>query len=135
MQSQNEQCKWHEDSHDQWSTTYTSGSDTVKDIQLSRSVVSALQYLTITRPEISFCVNQVCQYLKDPQEEHWQVAKRILRCLKNTIQYGLHLTCSSTLNLVGFCDADWASSLDDRRSTSGYCVYLENNLVSWCSKK
>ena len=55
--------------------------------------------------------------------------------MKITIQYGLHLTCSSTLNLVGFCDVDWASSLDDKRSTSDYCVYLGNNLVSWCSKK
>ncbi|KAL6315423.1 hypothetical protein AAG906_000537 [Vitis piasezkii] len=113
----------------------TSGSGTVKDIQLYRSVVGALQYVTITRPEISFCVNRVCQYLKDPQEEHWQAVKRILRYLKNTIQYGLHLTCSSTLNLVGFCDADWASSPNDRISTSSYCVYLGNNLVSWCSMK
>ena len=45
------------------------------------------------------------------------------------------MTYSSTLNLVGFCDADWASSSDDRRSTSGYCVYLGNGLVSWCLKK
>ena len=112
-----------------------SGSGTVQDIQLYKSVVCALQYVTITRPEISFCVNRVCQYLKDPQEEHWQAVKRILRYLKNTIQYGLHLTYSSTLNLVGFCDADWASSPYDRRSTFGYCVYLGNNLVSWCSKK
>ena len=107
----------------------------MKDVQLYRSVLGALQYVTITRPKISFYINRVYQYLKDPQEEHWQALKRILRYLKNTIQYGLHLTCSSTLNLVGFCDADWASSPDYRRSTSGYCVYLGNNLVSWCSKK
>ena len=107
----------------------------MKDVQLYRSVLGALQYVTITRPKISFYINRVYQYLKDPQEEHWQALKRILRYLKNTIQYGLHLTCSSTLNLVGFCDVDWASSPNDRRFTSGYCVYLGNNLVSWCSKK
>ena len=111
-----------------------SGSGTVKDVQLYRSVVGALQYVTITRP-IFFCFNRVCQYMKDPQEEHWQAVKKILRYLQNTIQYELHLTCSSTLNLVGFCDANWASSLDDRRSTFGSYVYLGNNLVSQCSNK
>lgn len=86
-----------------------SRSGTMKDVQFYRSVVGALQYVTITRPEISLCVNRVCQYMKDPQEEHWQAVKRILRCLRGTIQFGLHMTKSASLDLVGLCDANWAS--------------------------
>lgn len=110
-------------------------SNPVKDAQFYRSIVGALQYVTITRPEISFCVNRVCQFMQNPQESHWLAVKRILRYLHGTLHFGLHLTRSSSLDLVGYCDADWASSPDDKRSTSGYCVFLGNNLVSWFSKK
>lgn len=72
------------------------------------------------------------QYLLD---EHWKTVKRVLRYLAGTIDYGLHLTKSFALNLVSFSDSDWASDLDDRRSTSSFCVYLGTNLISWCSKK
>ena len=51
------------------------------------------------------------------------------------MQHGLHLKKSSSLDLVGFCDADWASDLDDRRSTSGHCAFLGANLISWQSNK
>ena len=61
--------------------------------------------------------------------------KRILRYLAGTLSFGLHLRHSSCLNLVSFCDADWATDPDDRRSTSEYCVFLGANLVSWSSKK
>lgn len=73
--------------------------------------------------------------MKDPQEEHWQAVKRILRYLRGTIQFGLHMTKSASLDLVGLCDANWASSPDDGRSTTGYYVYLGDDLISWCSKK
>ena len=65
------------------------------------------------------------------------MVKRIMRYLVGTFDYGLHLRKADSQGLcfVGFCDIDWASNLDDRRSTSGYCVYLGPNLVSWCSKK
>ena len=79
--------------------------------------------------------------MHNPLEAHWKTVKRIMRYLAGTLDYGLHLRKSALqdfnqdLNVVGFCDADWASDLDDRRSTSGYCVYLGSNLVSWSSKK
>ncbi|KAI5445827.1 hypothetical protein KIW84_013894 [Lathyrus oleraceus] len=85
------------------------------------SVVGALQYATLTRPEISFSVNKVCQFLSNPLEEHWRAVKRILRYLCGTLQHGLLLQPAQTqqpLSLLGFCDADWASDPDDRRSTS-----------------
>lgn len=112
------------------------GSDSVKDVQLYRSIVGALQYATITRPEIAYGVNRVCQFMQAPLESHWQVVKRILRYLSGTFDYGIYLKKdSATLPLIGFSDADWASYPDDRHSTSGFCVFLGSNLVSWHSKK
>ena len=114
------------------------GSSEVDDPTQFRSVVGALQYATLTRPEISFSVNKVCQFLSNPLEEHWKAVKRILRYLSGTKHHGLLIQPASLqqpLQLLGFCDADWASDPDDRRSTSGACVFLGPNLISWWSKK
>lgn len=114
------------------------GSPAVSDPTQFRSVVGALQYATLTRPEISFSVNKVCQFLSNPLEEHWKAVKRILRYLSGTLHHGLLIQPASPhqpLSLLGFCDADWASDPDDRRSTSGACVFLGPNLISWWSKK
>ena len=73
--------------------------------------------------------------MHNPLEAHWKAVKRILRYLGGTLTYDLHLTRSPHLNITAYCDADWASDPDDRKSTSGYCVFLGANLVSWCSKK
>lgn len=114
------------------------GSDTLPDPHLYRSVVGALQYATLTRPEIAYSVNKVCQFMANPLESHWKAVKRILRYLKGTLDFGLHLTPTSVtdkFSLFAFSDADWGSDSDDRRSTSGFCIYFGNNLVSWSSKK
>lgn len=73
--------------------------------------------------------------MQAPLESHWKVVKRILRYLKGTLHHGLHLRKSPTLDLVAFCDVDWASDPDDQRSTLGFCVYFGSNLVTWQSKK
>src|ERR1044072_5154445 len=93
---------------------------------------------TITRPEISYCVNKVCQFMAQPQEEHWKAVKRILIYLKGTITHGLHIkpfSLTQPLSLVAYCDVDWASDPDDRKSTLGSCIFLGGNLISWWSKK
>ncbi|KAA0052371.1 putative mitochondrial protein [Cucumis melo var. makuwa] len=105
------------------------------DVHLLRSVVGALQYATLTHPEISYSVNKACQFMHTPKHTHWQLVKRILRYLKGVLYHGLWLSKSDNTSLVGFADADWASDPDDRKSTSGLCVYFGNNLVSWGSKK
>jgi histone deacetylase 1/2 len=100
-----------------------------------RSMVGALQYLTLTRPDISFAVNKVCQYLHAPTTVHWTAAKRILRYVKHTLTVGLTFSKSPSMLVSAFSDADWAGSLDDRRSTGGFAVFFGPNLISWSAKK
>jgi hypothetical protein len=99
-----------------------------------RSVVGALQYCTLTRPDIAFSVNQLCQHMHNPTAVHWSAVKRVLRFFKNTVDHGLFYS-KTTLQLNAFCDSDWAGCPDDRRSTSGFVVFLGDCLVSWSAKK
>jgi len=98
-------------------------------------LVGRLIYLCHTRPDISYAVSVVSRYMHDPRTGHMEVVYRILRYLKGTPGRGLWFKKNGHLDLEGYCDADWASSKDDRRSTSGYCVFVGGNLVSWRSKK
>ena len=100
-----------------------------------RSVVGVLQYLTLTRPDISFSVNKVCQFLYAPTTVHWDAVKRILRYIKHTTKLGLKIGKTTSLMVSGFSDADWAGSLDDRRSIGGFAIFLGSNLVSWNARK
>lgn len=95
-----------------------------------RSLAGALQYLTFTRPDISYIVQQVCIHMHDPKDDHMRALKRIIRYLQGTLQFGLHIYKSSISSLVSCTDADWGGCPDTRRSTSGYCVYLVDNLIS-----
>jgi len=97
------------------------GSNHVPDPTFFRSIVGGLQYATITRPEISYSVNKVCQFLSAPIEDHWKTVKRILTYLQGTLHHVLLIKAAplhEPFTLTGFCDADWASDPDDRRSTS-----------------
>ncbi|GAV77752.1 hypothetical protein CFOL_v3_21222, partial [Cephalotus follicularis] len=91
--------------------------------------------LTVTRPNIAFAVSVVSQFLSSPRSSHWDAIIRILRYLKGSPGRGL-LYCEHGHHQVeGFSDADWAGSPSDRRPTTGYCVFVGGNLVSWKSKK
>ncbi|GJV48766.1 ribonuclease H-like domain-containing protein [Tanacetum coccineum] len=109
--------------------------DPVSDPTLYRRLAGALQYLTFTRPDISYAVQQVCLFMHDPREPHFSALKRILRYVRGTLTSGLQLYSSTTSSLVAYSDADWAGCPTTRRSTSGYCVFLGNNLLSWSSKR
>ncbi|GJZ74889.1 ribonuclease H-like domain-containing protein [Tanacetum coccineum] len=107
----------------------------VQDPTLYRSLAGGLQYLTFTRPDLSYAVQQVCLYMHDPREPHFAALKRILRYVQGTLELGLQLYASATTSLVGYTDADWAGCPSTRRSTSGYCVFLGDNLLSWSAKR
>lgn len=107
----------------------------VADATLYRSLAGALQYLTFTRPDIAYAVQQVCLFMHDPRAVHFNALKRILRYLKGTADLGLSIAHSTYFSITAYSDADWGSCPDTRRSTSGYCVFLGSLLVSWSSKR
>ncbi|GJV30479.1 ribonuclease H-like domain-containing protein [Tanacetum coccineum] len=109
--------------------------DPVSDSTLYRSLAGALQYLTFTRPDISYAVQQVCLYMHDPREPQLATLKRILRYVRGTLDHGLQLHVSTTTQLTAYTDADWAGCPVTRRSTSGHCVFLGDNLLSWSAKR
>ncbi|GJU55213.1 ribonuclease H-like domain-containing protein [Tanacetum coccineum] len=73
--------------------------------------------------------------MHDPREPHFAALKRILRYVRGTMDFGLHLYFSATTLLVVYIDADWADCPSTRMSTLGYCVFLRDNLLSWSTKR
>ena len=102
---------------------------------LYRRLVDSLIYLIVTRPDISYVIHQVSQYLSASRLTHYAVVLRILQYLKGTLFHGLFYSAQSPLVLLAFFDIDWAENPIDRRSTTGYCFLLGSSLISWRSKK
>lgn len=98
-------------------------------------LVGRLIYLSHTRPGIAYAVSIVSRYMHDPRSGHLNAVNRILRYLKGCPGKGILFSDHGHLGIEGYTDADWAGCLDDRRSTSGYCMFVGGNLVSWRSKK
>ena len=95
-----------------------------------RQLVEKLNYVTITRPDISFLVSVVSQFLQSPCDNSWDVVICILHYIKGTPGQGVLYENGSYTQIVGYCDVGWAGSLTDRRSTSRYCVFIGGNLMS-----
>nr|GEX82870.1 ribonuclease H-like domain-containing protein [Tanacetum cinerariifolium] len=85
--------------------------------------------------DIPYAVQQICLYMHDPREPHLAALKSILRYIRGTLDFRFHLYSSTTISLVGYTNADWAGYPSTRQSTSGYCVFLGDNLLSWSSKR
>jgi len=102
----------------------------VADPTAFRSLAGALQYLTFTRPDISYAVQQIYLHMHDPREPQLTALKQTLRYLCGTLDFGLLLRWSASADLVVYTDADWAGCPDTRRSTSGYAIFLGDNLIS-----
>ncbi|KAE8662552.1 hypothetical protein F3Y22_tig00113302pilonHSYRG00055 [Hibiscus syriacus] len=107
----------------------------LEDATMYRQLVGSLIYLTLTRPDISYAVGVMSRYMQNPKKPHLEAVRRILRYVKNTIDYGLLYKKGEDCKLVGYCDADYAGDHDTRRSTTGYVFKLGSGTISWCSKR
>ena len=107
----------------------------IDDATTYRSIAGTLQYLTITRPDIAYAMQQVCLHMHAPRDMHQMMMKHILRYVKGTTSLGIQLRAAPSPTITAYSDADWAGCPDTRRSTSGFCVFLGNSLISWSSKR
>lgn len=105
------------------------------DSSFYRSIIGNLLYLIVSKPDIAFAVGACACYQADPWTSHLHRAKRILKYITGTLNYGLCYTFDTTAILVGYCDTNWEGCSDYRKSTSGGCFFPGNNLATWLSKK
>ncbi|XP_016566725.1 uncharacterized mitochondrial protein AtMg00810-like [Capsicum annuum] len=102
----------------------------LKDVTSYQKLVGRLLYLTTTRPDISFIVQTLSQFMQMPKTSHWEVALRQVRYIKRCPGQGLLLSSDSSIKLQAFCDADWTSCPNTRRSVTGYVIKLGNSIIS-----
>ncbi|KAK6151368.1 hypothetical protein DH2020_014003 [Rehmannia glutinosa] len=100
-----------------------------------RRLIGHLLYLNFTRPDITFAVQQLSQFVNSPRKSHWDAAVHVVRYLKDTPSNGHFFPAHSHDSITTYSDVDWGSCLDTRRSITGYCIFLGNALISWKTKK
>ena len=105
------------------------------DKNMYQRLVGRLIYLAHTQLDITYLVSVISQFMHDPREPHLKAAYRVLHYLKGNLGKGILFKKNDTLALEAYTDADYIGSIVDRRSTTGYCTFLEGNLVTWRSKK
>ena len=110
--------------------------DEAIDQERFQSAIGSLLYLSLgTRPDIAYAVSTIARFTVKPTKQHWSTLKRILRYLKGTINHGIVYRKNGMQDFIGYSDADWAGSLDDRRSTSGYLFQIGGGAITWKSRK
>ncbi|XP_047309735.1 uncharacterized mitochondrial protein AtMg00810-like [Impatiens glandulifera] len=117
------------------SSLFRHDGDTLPQPFLYCNIIGALQYLVHTQLELAFGFNRACHFMQSPTTTHWSAIKRILRYLRHTPHHGLLIRPLSSLDISAFSNSNWAGFPDDHRSTTGYCIFLGDNLISWNSKK
>ncbi|KAE8729671.1 hypothetical protein F3Y22_tig00003435pilonHSYRG00075 [Hibiscus syriacus] len=110
------------------------GAENVEET-VYQSLIGCLMYLTATRPNILYAVSVLARFSQAASEENFTTAKRLLRYVKGTIDYGVMFKHGQEFNFHEFSDSDWGGSLDDMKSTSGYCFMVGSGMFSWSSKK
>ncbi|XP_070033036.1 uncharacterized mitochondrial protein AtMg00810-like [Nicotiana tomentosiformis] len=95
-----------------------------------RGLIGKLNFLTHTRPDLCFAMQYLSQFLKAPRVPHMAVALHVLRYLKGTPDLGILLNKSSDFSLYGYCDSDWATCPETRKSVTGFCVTFGSSLIS-----
>ncbi|XP_017984383.1 PREDICTED: uncharacterized mitochondrial protein AtMg00810-like [Theobroma cacao] len=100
-----------------------------------RSIIGSILYLAATRPDIMFSTSLLSRFMQSPSEIHFKAAKRVLRYIKGTVNYGIKYSRTDSSELQGYIDSDWAGSLDDSKSTRGFCFSFSSGMFSWNSKK
>ncbi|KAK9675865.1 hypothetical protein RND81_11G036900 [Saponaria officinalis] len=103
--------------------------------EVYRRLIGRMLYLNLTRPDLSYVVQHLSQFLSAPREPHMQAAKHVVRYLKGTARATLFYSAQTDLQLRAYCDADWGSCQFSCRSLTGHCVFLGKSVVSWKTKK
>ena len=104
--------------------------DLLSDPTKYRQLVGSLNYLTITRPDISFAIQQVSQFMQAPCHLHFADVRRIIRYLRGSYRRGLFFPRGTPFRLVAYSDADWVRCPDKRQSIIGWCMFLSDSLIS-----
>ncbi|XP_071695611.1 uncharacterized protein [Rutidosis leptorrhynchoides] len=107
----------------------------ISNITVYQKLIGKLIYITITRPDISYAVHILSQFMHAPKPSHLNLAFRVLRYVKGCPGKGLSFSKSNSLTLSAYVDSDWGKNLINRRSITGFCIFLGNCLISWKSKK
>ena len=106
------------------------------DTTMFKQAVGSLMYLTATRPDLMYGVSLISRFMANQQSSHWLAAKRILRYIQGTTDFGiLYKRGRRNAGLVSYTDSNYAGDLDDRKSTSGFAFIMGSRAISWASKK
>ena len=109
--------------------------ESMKNIPYASTVGSLMYAQVCTRPDIAYAIGVLGQYQSNPGMDHWRAAKKVMRYLQETKDYMLMYRQTENLDLVGYSEADFASCVDSRKSTSGYIFIMAGGAISWRSVK
>lgn len=112
-----------------------SDESSIEQVKEYRMIICSLHYLTLTRPDIQFVVNKLSQYILAPKPLHWKAVEKVPRYLSCTQMWGITLRKVSEFTIMRYCDVDWVGDKDDRKSQTGYLLYVGDSLVAWSSHK
>ncbi|KAM1431893.1 hypothetical protein FF1_014094 [Malus domestica] len=111
------------------------GGSEPTDASLYKSIVGSLLYLTTTRADLMFSASLLSRFMQNPSKIHMGIAKRVLRYVQGTLDYGIKYEMGKSTILIRFCDSDWGGSEDDSKSTSGYAFTFGSGVFSWAFVK